>query len=140
MVPPLALILPNMTSPVSNNKGANNNNSHLDGVNNGVVALFGGDEGLGACDEVGGDVLCVMWTGTAGLGDHLLGTDEENIVFLRFVIYHAVQDKVRCLQEAALGCSYAIAMECSYAIAMECSHAIAMDWKNNTHGNYVVVA
>ena len=45
-------------------------------------------------EDLGGDVLCLFYLVTSGQGDHLLGTDEENIVQARYCVYHTKQHKV----------------------------------------------
>ncbi|XP_018014911.1 epithelial splicing regulatory protein 1-like [Hyalella azteca] len=39
------------------------------------------DEDAAPCERLG-----IFWCGTAGLGGHLLGTDEENILYIRYLV------------------------------------------------------
>ena len=46
-------------------------------------------------EDLGGDVVCLLHVVTAGHADHLLGTDEENIIQAGYCVFHTIQQKVR---------------------------------------------
>ena len=67
------------------------------------MASFDVEEG-GSDEEVrGSSLLSLVWVGTGGLGGHLLGTDEEEIVYLRFVIYNTSTQQVRKCTKSSHG-------------------------------------